>query len=96
VLLADVTLHGEEEDVERLANVLEVVVAKYLEQVVQDVLQHRRPEKMRESVNSGRMPSIIKMRVTSSAGINFIRAKRTLWGLFVKKQIFEENMLEWL
>ncbi len=44
VLLADVTLHGEEEDVERLANVLEVVVAKYLEQVVQDVLKHRRPE----------------------------------------------------
>ncbi len=40
-----------------------------------------------------KVPSI---RVTSSDVINFVKAKRTVWGLFVEIQISEENMLEWL
>ncbi len=40
-----------------------------------------------------KVPSI---RVTSSVVINFVKAKRTVWGLFVEIQISEENMFEWL
>ena len=45
MLLVDVPLHGHEEDVQGLANVLAVVEAENVEQIIQNVFQHRRSEK---------------------------------------------------